>query len=117
MKNFFIISTIIICSFLIGCDENNNQINNPDKNAVNSCEGCHTNYHALKELADPDTSAPAGGCSGEGVHIEPYDRVYMGGQGYEDFKKEAHGKMACTACHNGVDKTSDKKLAHSGNFL
>ncbi|ROL59544.1 hypothetical protein D9V86_10540 [Bacteroidetes/Chlorobi group bacterium ChocPot_Mid] len=84
---------------------------------INSCVGCHTNYDALKKLADPDTSAPAGGCSGEGVHIEPYDRVYLGGQGFEDFQKEAHGKMACTACHNGIDKTGDKKLAHSGNFI
>lgn len=84
---------------------------------INSCEGCHVNYTVLKTIAAPDTSAPAGGCGGEAPHIEPYDRVFLGDEGFEHFKKTMHGKIGCTACHNGVDDTDDKALAHSGDFI
>jgi thiosulfate/3-mercaptopyruvate sulfurtransferase len=84
---------------------------------IASCEGCHTDYAHLKEVYSPDTTAPAGGCGGEAPHYEPYDRVYMGGEGYEAFKKSGHYKVGCTGCHNGVDKTDDKNEAHSGNFI
>ncbi len=86
--------------------------------AINSCEGCHTNYNALKELADPEEPPTGGhGCSGDATYYEPYDRVYLGGTGYEEFKKSKHGELGCTYCHNGVDGTSDKNEAHSGDFL
>ncbi|MFH1052320.1 MAG: hypothetical protein V1779_15475 [bacterium] len=112
-KNLLLFAIILIIS---ACS--NEDTNNPvNSNDIKSCVGCHTNYSALKELADPDTSTSSGGCSGEAIHIEPYDRVYLGGTGYTDFKKSSHGKMACTTCHNGVDKTDDKSIAHSGDFI
>lgn len=109
---FFIFLVVI---FIIGCGKDSDPTE-PDT-AINSCVGCHTNYSALKQLAEPDTATGGGGCSGEAPHIEPYDRVYLGGIGYEEFKKSAHGKMKCTECHNGTDNTDDKKIAHSGNFI
>lgn len=84
---------------------------------VASCEGCHTNYEHLKEVFSPDTEAPAGGCGGEAPHYEPYDRVYMGGSGYYEFKQSGHYAVGCVGCHNGVDNTKDKDEAHSGDFL
>jgi thiosulfate/3-mercaptopyruvate sulfurtransferase len=85
--------------------------------SVSSCEGCHTNYEHLQKVFSADTVAPAGGCGGEAPHYEPFDRVFMGGTGYEEFKKSAHSKLSCNECHNGKDNTSDKKRAHSGDFL
>ncbi|HAF30051.1 MAG TPA: hypothetical protein DCG75_13505 [Bacteroidales bacterium] len=85
--------------------------------SVASCEGCHTNYDYLKEVYSPDTIVVAGGCGGDAPHYEPYDRVYMGGDGYEDFKTSGHYSMGCVYCHNGTDKTSDKTVAHSGDFI
>ncbi|MDA3954454.1 MAG: hypothetical protein PF485_12470 [Bacteroidales bacterium] len=84
---------------------------------VASCEGCHINYAHLQEVYSPDTVAPAGGCGGEAPHYEPYDRVYLGGEGYIDFKNSGHYAMGCIACHNGSDNTSDKNVAHSGDFI
>ncbi|MBI9065722.1 MAG: hypothetical protein JEZ09_00440 [Salinivirgaceae bacterium] len=84
---------------------------------VASCEGCHTDYDHLKTVYSPDTVAPAGGCGGEAPHYEPYDRVYMGGEGYEAYKLSGHYNMGCVACHNGTDNTDDKTIAHSGDFL
>lgn len=85
--------------------------------AVDSCEGCHTNYEHLQKVFSPDTEAPAGGCGGEAPHYEPYDRVFMGGDGYEEYKKTAHYAVGCVGCHNGTDKTDDKAKAHGGNFV
>ncbi|HRY99238.1 MAG TPA: hypothetical protein P5550_09320 [Bacteroidales bacterium] len=85
--------------------------------SVASCEGCHINYAHLQEVYTPDTGAPVGGCGGEAPHYEPYDRVYLGGEGYEAFKKSGHYKVGCTGCHNGKDGTEDKLLAHSGDFI
>lgn len=92
---------------------------NPDPSNPNfaSCESCHTNYVHLQAVYTPDTGAPAGGCGGEAPHYEPYDRVYMGGDGFKEYKKTSHYSIGCVGCHNGVDGTSDKNLAHSGNFL
>jgi thiosulfate/3-mercaptopyruvate sulfurtransferase len=84
---------------------------------VNSCEGCHSNYAYLQEVFSPDTVAPAGGCGGEAPHYQPFDRVFLGGDGYEDYKKSGHYQLGCTGCHNGTDLTADKNLAHSGDFL
>ena len=91
---------------------------NKDKEPVSygTCEGCHTDYTQLKLVYSPDTAAPAGGCGGEAPHYEPYDRVYMGGTGYNNYKGSSHD-AECTSCHNGVDNTSDKVQAHSGDFL
>lgn len=96
---------------IISCEYKNTD----NENA--SCEGCHTNYALLQEVYTPDTSAPAGGCGGSAPHYEPYDRVYMGGAGYEDYKSSAHYSLGCVGCHNGVDNTAVKDDAHSGNFL
>jgi thiosulfate/3-mercaptopyruvate sulfurtransferase len=82
-----------------------------------SCEGCHTNYAHLQKVFSPDTTAPAGGCGGTAPHYEPYDRVYMGGTGFETYKQTPHYFVGCTGCHNGVDGTIDKNEAHSGDFL
>ncbi len=88
-----------------------------DELSVASCVGCHTNYAHLQAVYSPDTVAPAGGCGGEAPHYEPYDRVYMGGAGYEEYKESSHYSIGCVGCHNGVDNTDDKALAHSGDFL
>ncbi len=109
-----IICVISSVSFFAGCDKNNND---PDAGDVASCEGCHTNYAHLQQVYSPDTTAPAGGCGGEAPHYEPYDRVYMGGAGYEAYKESGHYELGCVACHNGVDNTADKATAHSGDFL
>lgn len=110
---------IILVAFLaISCGkDDDDNTNNPPSTAVNSCEGCHTNYEHLKKVYTPDSIPPAGGCSGEAIVIEPYDRVYMGGKGYQEFKESEHYEQGCVGCHNGVDGTDDKKTAHSGNFL
>lgn len=99
-----------------GCDSQDSE-ENIDTTNVASCEGCHTNYEHLQKVFSPDTEAPAGGCGGEAPHYEPYDRVFMGGEGFESYKKSSHYKVGCVGCHNGTDKTDDKVVAHSGNFL
>jgi hypothetical protein len=85
--------------------------------SIKSCEGCHTNYEVLKAIAAPDPETGGGGCGGDTPHIEPHDRVYLGGNGFSDFKKSMHGKLNCTDCHNGVGDTDDKNLAHSNDFI
>lgn len=85
--------------------------------AIASCEGCHTDYEALKKLHAPDTNIPSGGCSGPPPYIQPYDRVFLREDGFQAFKASSHGSLACTQCHGGVDKTADKALAHSGTFV
>ncbi len=110
----FIPVTIVCCLIGFSCT----QYKIPDYSDVASCQGCHTNYAHLKEVYTPDTVAPVGGCGGEAPHYEPYDRVYLGGDGYDDFKKDyGHGGLACTKCHNGVNGTHEKELAHSGDFI
>ena len=83
---------------------------------ANSCEGCHTDYERLIAVHTPDTAAPVGGCGGSAPHYEPYDRVYMGGEGYEAFKTSPHYGVGCTGCHNGNGDTGDKVEAHSGDW-
>lgn len=100
----------------IGCKDNEGDPD-PEPADVASCEGCHTNYAHLQEVYSPDTTAPAGGCGGEAPHYEPYDRVYMGGDGYEEYKNSGHYELGCVSCHNGVDQTDDKVIAHSGDFI
>ena len=120
MKKFPLVLMIPLFALTIGCseDKDENQPTNPASKSVASCEGCHTNYAHLKEVYTPDPpSTGGGGCGGETPHIEPFDRVFMGGSGYQEFKNSIHGKIPCTACHNGVDNTSDKILAHSEDFM
>ena len=88
-----------------------------DKIKANSCEGCHTDYARLIEVHSPDTTPPAGGCGGEAPSYEPYDRVFLGGTGYDEFKASSHYAMGCTGCHNGVGNTGDKAEAHSGDWI
>ena len=106
---------VSLAIFGIGCTSQDSE--DILKSDVASCEGCHTNYAHLQEVYSPDTEAPAGGCGGEAPHYEPYDRVFMGGEGYETYKMSSHYKIGCTGCHNGTDKTDDKTIAHSGTFL
>lgn len=119
MKNkthlFILLLTTCLSISFIGCTSDPLEKETVDN--VASCEGCHTNYTHLQEVYSPDTAAPAGGCGGEAPHYEPYDRVYMGGDGFEAYKKSGHYSMGCTACHNGTDFTDDKETAHSGDFL
>ncbi len=100
--------------FISGCSEDKPE---PDDPNVASCEGCHTNYAHLQAVYTPDTAAPVGGCGGEAPHYEPYDRVYMGGDGYDAYKASGHYELGCVACHNGTDNTDDKNVAHSGDFI
>jgi thiosulfate/3-mercaptopyruvate sulfurtransferase len=115
------ISAALILGFIIGCsDTNNNEgpVDAVNLAKVNSCEGCHTNYDHLKDVYTPDPpSTGGGGCGGDAPHYEPYDRVYLGGDGYEIFKVSMHGRMGCVKCHNGVDGTDNKEVAHSGEFI
>lgn len=109
------ILTACISILTWSCNKDDN--NDPQPASYASCEGCHTDYAHLQQVFSPDTSAPAGGCGGDAPHYEPYDRVYMGGTGYEEYKSSAHYKEGCVSCHNGTDNTDDKTLAHSGDFI
>lgn len=114
------ITRFILLLFLVAglynCKDSGNGPD-PGTSGVASCEGCHTDYAYLQKVYSPDTTAPAGGCGGEAPHYEPYDRVYMGGTGFDNYKKTAHYAIGCVGCHNGTDKTDDKTVAHSGDFI
>lgn len=121
-KNLFsFVVTILTFLLIIACSEekNVNETVEPEsERSVASCEGCHTNYEHLRAVYTPDPpSTGGGGCGGDAPHIEPYDRVYLGGDGYTEFKNGMHGKISCISCHNGTDNTSDKEVAHSGDFI
>ncbi len=107
--------TIFLLVFAAGCDKDTPQ--SGEETSVASCEGCHTNYAHLQKVYSPDTAIVGGGCGGEAPHYEPYDRVFMGGDGYKEYKKSGHYKIGCVGCHNGTDNTEDKKLAHSVDFI
>jgi len=114
------LSFLFITILFWGCSEKeNNDITNPSISLNRaSCIGCHTDYDYLKAVHTPDPPEPGGaGCGGETPHIEPYDRVFLGGPGFEEFKNDIHGKIPCESCHGGIANTDDKKLAHSGNFI
>ncbi len=112
LKKYIARSLILVIGFMaIGCTQY--QINTE----LASCEGCHTDYAHLREVFSPDTVAAVGGCGGDAPHYEPYDRVFLGGDGYEKFKKTTHGQLSCTTCHGGVDGTYEKEVAHSGSFI
>jgi thiosulfate/3-mercaptopyruvate sulfurtransferase len=117
MKSTTSIALSIVVLFLVQCIAGCSKDTSKNADGVASCEGCHTNYSHLQKVFTPDTAAPASGCGGEAPHYEPYDRVYMGGDGYEEYKKTAHYAIGCVGCHNGTDNTDDKNLAHSGDFI
>lgn len=116
---FLLLSALLIV-IAIGCSDK--KVTDPPTNEeslakVNSCEGCHTNYEHLKAVHTPeDPPEDTGGCGGAPPFYQPYDRVYLDGDGYSDFKSDIHGKLGCVTCHNGVDGTSDMEVAHSGDF-
>lgn len=112
--NFFLL--LLTALALWSCTENDNQTNDPNP-AVNSCEGCHTNYAHLKQVFTPDSTTGGSSCGGETPHYEPFDRVYLGGEGYNAFKQSSHYKIGCVGCHNGVGNTDDKNKAHGADFL
>lgn len=110
---------IIALTLSLGsCQKENPVTGDPaEELTLASCEGCHTNYAHLQKVFSPDTAIMGGGCGGEAPHYEPYDRVFMGGEGYKEYKKSGHYKIGCVGCHNGNNKTDDKTVAHSGDFL
>ncbi len=108
----------VLAAIYLGCVETKRLTEKASPlDAAASCVACHTSYRTLQELADPDTDPPVEGCGGAAPYIEVFDRVFLGGPGYEAFKNSEHGRIACTECHGGVDGTMDKKQAHSGDFL
>ena len=123
MKHFY--KLVILLPLLVfifsACEDNNDgELTFEEEIALtaNSCEGCHTNYEALKTVYTPDPpSTGSAGCGGEVPHYEPYDRVHLSGEGYQNFKNGIHGQIACTTCHNGIDNTSNKEEAHSDDFI
>lgn len=106
--------SLILTSFILtSCENDDDNLNAHSE--MNTCIGCHTNYQALKDVYTPvpDSLKETFGCSGKFEFIEPYDRVYI--QNIEEFiNKDPHGKIPCTDCHNGIDNTVDKHLAHTG---
>lgn len=120
MKKLLSILLALFVFIIIGCSEDKEEQPVTPDTALEkaTCEGCHSNYAVLKAVYTPDPPSDGGaGCGGETPHIEPYDRVYLGGPGYEDFKNDIHGKLPCVSCHKGVDNTADKNIAHSGDFI
>lgn len=120
LSGFF--SLVVILSVILfhsGCKKTTEAdiAANTTDGSLSECVGCHTNYSLLKQIAVPDTASASGGCGGDAPHIETYDRVYLGGEGYDTFKKSTHGKKECSFCHGGNGKTKDKIEAHSGDFV
>lgn len=109
--------TLIFLGFpMLACDGDDAGLTPDAPNEHASCVGCHSDYDHLVKIATPDSVIPSGGCSGPPPYVEPHDRVFLG-EGFETFEASAHGEVGCTTCHNGVDSTADKSLAHSGDFV
>jgi len=119
-RYFFLLGVVVTVIFLwqtgrVETEELSEK--NTPRDSTGSCIACHTNYQTLESLASPDSEPPMEGCGGAAPYIQPCDRVFLGGPGYEAFKNSAHGRLACTKCHGGNDGIMDKKLAHSGDFI
>jgi hypothetical protein len=112
-KHYFLILIIAVICFR--CEFY--QWEDPHTVKVSSCEKCHTDYAKLVAVYTPDSEPPVGGCGGEAPHYEPYDRVYLGGDGYTAFKQEPHYALGCTTCHNGDGNSNDKTTAHGGDWI
>ena len=92
--------------FFTGCSDEKKD-NAVDSNlSINSCEGCHTNYSVLKEIAKPDTIVESAGCGGDAPHIEPYDRVYL---------DEENGFLEFTLC-GSVIRVAIRVMFHCQSF-
>jgi thiosulfate/3-mercaptopyruvate sulfurtransferase len=117
MKKYLVLAFLAFITIIITNCSDNSSGDDPVNAGVNSCEGCHTNYAHLKAVYSPDTTGGGSSCGGETPHVEPFDRVILGGEGWEEFKKSKHYTLGCVGCHNGVGNTDDKVKAHSGNFL
>jgi thiosulfate/3-mercaptopyruvate sulfurtransferase len=109
----FLLAVLLVPQFffLTGCYFYSDEI------SVESCEGCHINYAHLQKVYTPDSEPPPSGCGGTAPYYEPYDRVYINPEGLKAFESSSHYEVGCIGCHNGVDGTSDKAKAHSGDFL
>jgi len=119
-RTLLLLSVPFLFALLVSsCSEKNNDVTDPEQidEDIASCEGCHTSYTTLKAVYSPDTTSGGGGCGGDAPHIEPYDRVYLKPTGFAKFTSTTHYRLGCTACHGGVDKVSDKHVAHSGDFI
>jgi hypothetical protein len=101
----------------IGCTNYQIPGNTSPEPKANNCEICHTDYERLVEVHTPDTAAPVSGYGVEAPHYEPYDRVFLGGSGYDAYKASGHYSVGCTGCHNGDSDTEEKDLAHTGDFV
>lgn len=122
MRNFKIGSGLIVISVIlliagIGCTNYQIPGSGGSGPAVNNCEICHADYDRLVEVYTPDTAAPISGYGVEAPHYEPYDRVFLGGSGYDAYKASGHYSVGCTGCHNGDGDSEEKDLAHSGDFI
>jgi hypothetical protein len=109
-----VLTFVVLMIAGIGCT--NYQI--PGKTTPkNNCEICHTDYERLVEVHSPDAAAPASVYGEDPPHYEPYDRVFLGGTGYDAFKASSHYSVGCKGCHNGDSDATEKDLAHSGDFI
>lgn len=92
----------------------------PGKGSVepqkNFCEDCHTDLERLMAVQTPDSAASFDGFYMDVPYYEPYERVYLGGVGYDAFKESPHYSVGCTGCHNGDSNVDDKDQAHSGDW-
>ncbi len=111
---FRTIVLIALASAIYSCESKNSPSPVDERG---SCEKCHTDYALLQKVYSPDEEPPASGCGGDAPYYEPYDRVYMSGDGYTAFKKTKHYEIGCTGCHSGDDEATEKDLAHSGTFI
>jgi len=113
------LAMIFVILVIAGISCTNYTIPGKDSGEVtaNSCEGCHTDYERLILVHTPDTAPPPSGCGGTAPHYEPYDRVFLGGTGYDSFQTSGHYGVGCTGCHNGVGDSGDKLEAHSGDWI
>jgi thiosulfate/3-mercaptopyruvate sulfurtransferase len=101
----------------IGCTNYQIPGNGSSGPVVNNCEICHTDYDRLVEVHTPDSAPPDTSYGVIPPYYEPYDRVFMGGTGYDSFKESGHYSVGCTGCHNGDAESEEKDLAHSGDFV
>jgi len=108
-----VLTFVLIVIAGIGCTNYQIPGKTPPEPKVNNCEICHTDYERLVEVHSPDTAPPVGGCGGDAPHYEPYDRVFMGGSGYDAYKESGHYAIGCVGCHNGDSDATEKDLAHS----
>ena len=112
-----VLTFVILLIAGIGCTNYQIPGRTSSEPKANNCEICHTDYERLVEIHSPDTDPPLQGYGEEAPHYEPYDRVFLGGTGYDAYKESGHFEVGCTGCHNGDSDADDKDLAHSGEFI